>query len=411
MESEPDSDTYASCVDSGTASHPGPTGISLPGIDHKQLENVRHAVRYALRTEAGLPASAPDLSGADETFVQAARRHRVEICIEPHLDAMGVPDDAKRVIKARAHQQQLGAMRASMTLTEVAKTLDSCGLRYLVIKGIPLAVQTTGSLTARGTGDIDLLVHPDDLIEVITVLSGLGYHRIPGLGPMEPKGAAWRYFRWVYVELPLRRGSDVIDLHWRPTGERSVLPGFDTLWRQRIRLDIGPFSIPTLGPSDAFEHSCAHALKDEWKTIRSLVDVDRLARIVPVNGPSAPPRSTVVGLTSRVTFDLSGSPVMGEWATNSATKSRRALDIARRAQTKEITPPVYDWSPSGVWHLMSSMRMRTADTSDRVRYVIACALPPRVFNDPATGEDIPIRSGIAARFREVGPKIRRTYGR
>ena len=62
----------------------------------------------------------------------------------------------------------------------MAALFELAGIPMLVIKGIPLALQTTGSLIARGRGDLDLLVDTKRLPAVVALLESAGFSRCPG---------------------------------------------------------------------------------------------------------------------------------------------------------------------------------------------------------------------------------------
>lgn len=155
-------------------------------------------------------------------------------------------------------------------------------------------VRPDASLCWPGTEKLSLDLaadgqHPLDALASLSParLSGTAWTSWPSL-TRRFDSRLWRYARWVSCELPLSRGRFTIDLHWCLSSVRSAVPEFDDLWQRREQVKVSGRLLPTLGLADALDHSCVHSLKDQWRWIRSLVDVDRLARRLPVCGQQPP---------------------------------------------------------------------------------------------------------------------------
>lgn len=258
---------------------------------------VRAWARSALLAEAGAEVSPLDgdvaaLEPAD--LVTAAVRQRVVELLHGRADALGLP---VAVAAAFARIRDAGRRRVPLQLLELARIrerLDAAGVRSLVFKGPALAVQTTGDLGARGFGDLDLLVDPRAVEEVTALLVAHGWNAVV---PLPPAGSwAWRRIVHASNELPFAGAGCSIDLHWRLDPTLDALPAFDELWDRRELVDLGDGPAPTLGRGDALAHACLNAAKDEWRWLRNLVDVHRLARLDGVWDTFAPGRLQVRAL-------------------------------------------------------------------------------------------------------------------
>ena len=186
----------------------------------------------------------------------------------------------------RLHQQETLAALALQHLTlRVLSLFAEAGLPVLVLKGISLALQTCGNAAARGRGDLDLLVSPDQLPAAVALLEAHGFRRRYGKFPLALDSFWGRYCRWACNELPLFRngpaGVEWIDLHWWLAPVRRPLPSFDELWRRRAKLQLQGHTLPTLPLADAFLFANVHAAKEDWNSMRHLVDLHRLARRLP----------------------------------------------------------------------------------------------------------------------------------
>jgi hypothetical protein len=154
----------------------------------------------------------------------AIRRHRLEIVLAPWHDRLGWPQPLPQELVERARHQRLAALPLLAGAIEVLEALAVARVRALLIKGPALALQTTGDATARGRGDLDVLVDPCQLQLAIVTLEGLGFRRLPGMAPLDLSSSWGRYARWVGYELSLQRGPLLLDLHWDLGPLRSSLP-------------------------------------------------------------------------------------------------------------------------------------------------------------------------------------------
>jgi hypothetical protein len=63
-------------------------------------------------------------------------------------------------------------------LADILKALQPAGIPVILLKGGHLAKWIYPEIALRPMGDIDLLLHPDDLSQAATILQGLDYHFI-----------------------------------------------------------------------------------------------------------------------------------------------------------------------------------------------------------------------------------------
>ena len=251
---------------------------------------VRGWVRSALAAEAGRPVSPVVGDGAPlapADLLAAVLRQRVVELVHEQATPLGLSWElAEALGQVRAGGRSLVPLQL-LELTRIRGLLDELGVDHLVFKGPALSVQTTGDLGARGFGDLDLLVAPG---AVETVTSALLAHGWSAAAPLPPPGGwAWRRILHSAHEVGLVGPACSVDLHWRLDPTLDGLPDFAELWSRRELVDLGNGPVPTLGRGDALSHACLNAAKDEWRWLRNLVDVHRLARLDGV-WESFPPR-------------------------------------------------------------------------------------------------------------------------
>jgi len=395
---------------------------------------IRELIAGALAFEAGRDAPQPEWRGQDPERVSAAiSAHRLDNVLAEALPRLGAPDAVSQTARDRAETNRLRAMPLLAAVRDLIRALGAANIPALAIKGLALAVQTTGDPLGRGAGDIDLLSAPETLPGALSVLGRLGFcppGNLPRRLPAHLDSWAGRYAVWGDYEVTLRRGHVHVDLHWAPTDVRSALPAFEHLWDARMEVLLSGQPAPTFGLEHALIHACCHAAKDQWRLIRSLVDIERLARLRKAHAPQSqsqsqsPPslirghpavhRSALVthactggGASRRLAAEAWGRPEpdSAERALDAGETRhlRRCLTIAERAQSAGD-----DEMDSAAWYLglwrQSRMVNRTAD--DWLRDLAVHLLPPVACFDPRSGAVRTPHAALWQRLRRIAALAR-----
>ena len=272
-----------------------PPALSTP-ISNETLKAVRALAAWVLQREwanesGSAPPPAPEAlcqqldALSAPTLLQGIQRHRLESLLHADPAVGDLLPDLQGALQRAARREALAALALVSLTREMAVLFAEAGIPLLVIKGIPLALQATGSLTARGRGDCDLFVDPAQVGAAIALLQSAGFGLSYGASCMGNDSAWGRYCRFVSIEISLHRDvhnhRQLIDLHWHATWARGVLPRFQELWQRGEVLPINGQFVRTLSRRDALVHACCHAAVDRYKTLRNLVDIDRLERALP----------------------------------------------------------------------------------------------------------------------------------
>lgn len=239
---------------------------------------VRACAHAALLLEQSRPATWQWPAGLKgEDFVRAARRQRLVLVIVEQARHLTIPAEVTHMLLAHRDAERLAALQQVHDLTRMAAVLRAANIEFLYFKGTALSLISTGRLDARGAGDLDVFVEPTRLAGAHGALTMAGWQRDPAFSqPGRTWGWGWQLR--THYELPLRCITSTIDLHWRLDPTRRALPDFAEAWSHRRRLEIAGVHIETLGRTHTFNHACSHAAKDDWRWLRSLVDIHRLAR-------------------------------------------------------------------------------------------------------------------------------------
>ena len=351
-----------------------------------------------------------------QVLLASIRRHRLECLLHGDpLVARLLPDLAP-ALQALARRETMAAMALASLTREMASLFEQAAMPMLVIKGIPLALQTTASLTSRGRGDLDLLVDPRQLPAAVALLESAGFSRCPGELPSQLSSVWGRYSRWAGYEFSLVRQSPAglqwIDLHWALSNVRAPLPSFALAWQESEQLDLNGQIVVTLSRLHAFQHACAHAAKDQWMCLRNLIDIDRLADQLKGRDLSQLRHQPTVCWSGAVTHAVTANEPLhhlnrGRPSAGSARAMVRAAHAQAMPWRSQGPGP---WSPrrwaSTMWRLL----VLSHDPRDWLRTLLFYTLLPAAFSDPETGEDHGLAGFLQARIIRLRQRLNERQG-
>ncbi|MCX6269853.1 MAG: nucleotidyltransferase family protein [Bacteroidetes bacterium] len=113
-------------------------------------------------------------------------------------------------------------------ISRVVRVLDALRIQVVILKGMSLARFAYGDLSLRQMADIDLLVHPKDLVKAYEHLQQSGYQ------PIKVPHSRWHVENMIRLgkHLPdLWNGTNSLDLHAKLlTGEETDSPFHQEIW-------------------------------------------------------------------------------------------------------------------------------------------------------------------------------------
>jgi hypothetical protein len=297
---------------------------------------LRGAVRGAMLLESGL-ASCWEWPGVEvEDFLCAVRRQRLTELLATHASALDLPQGATQALSRERDSARMGGLLLTRELGRLATLFSETNIPFLVFKGQALAKQSTGDTFARGNGDLDILIAPSSLAAAVEVLEAHEWSAAYDY-PRAVDSWSWRHQLSTSWEMTFVGPHSYVDLHWRLGPTHRELPDFETAWRRRRLVDLGTVTVDSLALPDAFAHTCSHAAKDDWRWLRSIVDVHRLARQLSTSGLDVALRPVDL-MTLAVTDACIGLPpdVPASVLERSRATSRRLVSRGLRAQDREV---------------------------------------------------------------------------
>lgn len=229
------------------------------------------AVEIALAVENGIPVSAMGI----RVFADEVVAHRLSLLVLRASKQLNLAPDVAALLERDVQSHLVAAARLVTGTALVSECLTEHAIRHLVIKGAALGA-LQGGVSARGAGDIDLLIAPGDLNRVHDALKTAGYRPRLAMPPLNHR-KSWRLITSLDRETPyVGAGGVQVDVHWRISPQRTLVPGPEELFERAVRVEVGGAQVPTLAPGDALAVAAFHAYFDRFALLRAMVDVSRL---------------------------------------------------------------------------------------------------------------------------------------
>ena len=181
-----------------------------------------------------------------------------------------VPADVQSDLASAAHAARLRNKFLVGEMGRVQSLLAEAGVRSLAFKGPVLAYTVYGDGGYRRTGDIDLMVHPDDFPRAERRLVQDEYQPF-----REESSFLDRLGTHLNQQTVLVRGkSFAIDLHASLTPiVHASGARFDALWDRSVRRDVEGTCLRVLHPTDRLLMLCQQGIKNRWNRLKYTADL------------------------------------------------------------------------------------------------------------------------------------------
>ena len=218
-----------------------------------------------------------------DEVLRLADRHQVA-----GLAHRGLQDTAPATVRAalaeRAQAVAFGSLHRAALQRRVTRAVEAATVPFVVLKGLPLAVDAYGDPVARHARDVDLLVAPQDARRAVQALQadGLawyGWRRPEDADRPDPDAESLDRLE----RLPMLRDVTLVDetgvgveLHWRLFENARLLP-VDPRWLDAPRLvEVHGEDVPTPPLAAHLAYVLVHGTKHVWSLMKWLADVPAL---------------------------------------------------------------------------------------------------------------------------------------
>ena len=207
-------------------------------------------------------------------LARGAQRHGLSSALLAQMEVLpGVPPAALHDLRRRATQSAAGTLARVRETVRITNVLRAAGLRFLVIKGVPLSVQLYGDPAARDARDIDIVVDGSQIDQAGEVLRSAGYQDVEG--DLSAREVTDRKGRIKEIQFFNPELGIVAELHHRLTDNRELLAwDFEMLWRERETVSVLGSEIPTLSRPRLAPYLCLHGAIHCWQRLLWLGDLE-----------------------------------------------------------------------------------------------------------------------------------------
>jgi len=223
--------------------------------------------------------------------LRIGRRHRVLSLLYLNLHRIASPAIPAPVLVELRGQFMKNAARNLQLAAELVRLLDlfaKSGIPVAPFKGVVLASSVYGDPALRDAGDIDLLVHRNDIVRAADLLVGLGHRPFYPTASAEEsaflsslQGARRAAYLQYHGEHHLVREDGLlnVDLHWQ-VSHRAISRGLDTrtLWSGLTPIELAGRTAHTFSPEHLLLVLCDNGAKDGWARLDRVCDVAELLR-------------------------------------------------------------------------------------------------------------------------------------
>jgi hypothetical protein len=221
-----------------------------------------------------------------EYLLERAAEHRMLPLLYWHLSSASQEAVPKNVLSRLRHSFQTNKLRALLLAGELLilhELFEQRGIPVIPYKGPVLAASVYGDLGLRMTGDLDILLRKQDVLEAKELLLSRGYEPARWKTDTRLTPAQETAFLRFEREYPLERSDNglSVELQWGIIDRHFPFSLDLESVRERLqRVSLGGGgNVPTLAPEDLLLILCVHASVHFWERLQWICDVAETIRV------------------------------------------------------------------------------------------------------------------------------------
>jgi hypothetical protein len=307
-----------------------------------------------------------------------ADRHGAQPLLHQALSGLddAIPADELRTLMQNYQTNLIKTLLVSRELIRIVDRLSALGIEVMPYKGPALAEVLYGDVAMRQSGDIDLLIRPQDFPRVRNAASELGY--TPHLALSEKEERA--YLKSGYeCAFDGAAGPNLLEVQW------AIQPRFyavdldmDALFQRGMTVSVAGQQMKTPCSEDLFLILAVHAAKHVWGRLVWLCDLAQLMTFPTLKWDVVGSQAKKLGVARilRVTVHLANR-LLG--ATIPAAVNENLLSdaettpLAEEIQKYIGSDTEYNVESFAYFRLMLRLRERR---TDQLRFIRRLALTP-----------------------------------
>jgi hypothetical protein len=216
-------------------------------------------------------------------LLKAAEAHQLEPLLHRFLsrtEGAWIEADILEGLRSLVERRAWAALHQAAELRRITTALAAVGIRPALVKGLALAETLYGDPGLRPGNDLDLLVHPAEVVGAWAALEQIGYRPrgLPDWFAIESPGRQLMRSKGEATFLPDAGGVSV-DLHWRLSHQYAAFPLSDELLSRHLQSGrIAGSEVRLLSPALQAVYLAYHGTKHRWTKLCWLADIGMLVR-------------------------------------------------------------------------------------------------------------------------------------
>jgi len=287
-----------------------------------------------------------------------------------------VPPEQKSPLEQRYQTNLHKALFLSCELIRIVDRLSALGIEAMPYKGLALAETIYGDIALRQSGDIDLLIRPQDLPRIRDAVGELGY--TPHMALSEAEERAYLKSGYEYA-FDGAAGPNLLEVQWA-IQPRFYAIDFDMagLFQRAVTVRVAGHLMRTPSSEDLLLALSAHAAKHVWGRLVWLCDMARIMNLSVLNWSWIGSQAKTLGMVRilRVTMllanQLLGAAIPGA-AQESLPEDPGAVALADEIQAHIVSESSHNVESLAYFRLMMRLRERPAD---RLRFLQRLVFTP-----------------------------------
>jgi hypothetical protein len=267
-------------------------------------------------------------------------------------------------------------LRLAGELIRLDQRLSALGLEAMPYKGLAAAEILCGDIALRQSGDIDLLIHREDLPRIRDAVRELGYTPHASFSAAEEREYLQSGYEYSFDGTA---GPNLLEVQW------AIQPRFyaidfdmDGLFRRAVTINVAGRPVKTPSYSDLFLLFSVHAAKHVWGRLIWLCDIARMMTLPSLDWRWIDSQARDLGIVRilRVTMLLANrllAAPIPDAAEENLPADRGAAELANEIQTYIVSETAFNIESLAYFRLMMRLRERPAD---RRRFLRRLVLTP-----------------------------------
>jgi Uncharacterised nucleotidyltransferase len=194
-----------------------------------------------------------------EEFTTEAIRYRLAFQVSEYIKSQEmlrtkIPESCMERLSQTGRSTLMMNLQRQAQLRQMLTTCEAEGIPFLLMKGLWIVEQLYENLAARSSGDIDILLKPEDMPRFTRLMQRLGYELDPTISDIRDIAPGNEF------PLPTLDGSNRYDVHWSMTHPGNESPiDEDKIWARSGLVTLAGKPCQSLCLEDHVLLLCFHA--------------------------------------------------------------------------------------------------------------------------------------------------------